>query len=157
RTSGGHNMTRLCGCLLAAGALLVAAPDGKEGAAKDELKKLEGSWTIVSSEVDGVKSDPADLKGTAVAFKGDKMGTLYKGRALSEPRVKVARTWGPKALDQTPADGPMKGQSVPAIYELDGDTLKICWDFSEKRQRPKEFTAMKGSPCVLMVYKREKQ
>jgi uncharacterized protein (TIGR03067 family) len=51
-----------------------------------------------------------------------------------------------------------KGQIFQGIYELDGDTLRICSAFPKKRvDRPTEFSAGKGSNCVLTAFKREKK
>src|SRR5437773_10911288 len=49
--SGDDSMMRLLGVLLAAGAVLaIAADDKKDDAAKDELKKFEGTWQRVAGE-----------------------------------------------------------------------------------------------------------
>jgi hypothetical protein len=42
-----------------------------------------------------------------------------------------------------------------AIYELDGDTLRICFAMPDRPVRPTEFSAGKGSVRALSVFKRE--
>jgi len=61
----------------------------------------------------------------------------------------------PKQLDITFTDGPDKGKTTLAIYELEDDTYKVCIDVGEKG-RPTEFASKKGSGHVLQVLKREK-
>ena len=143
-------MKRLLGVLLLAGAVLaVAADDKKEDAAKAELKKLEGTWLLVSAEENGQKAPDNGVKIKAVV-KGDKL-TIYFGDQKLEGTISVDPSKKPKEIDTvTTAD---KKKSL-AIYELNGDTLKIC---GGKGERPKEFKADKGSNCALYVYKREKK
>lgn len=45
---------------------------------------------------------------------------------------------------------------MSAIYELDDDMLKICYDLSGK-SRPTEFKTSEGTQLFLVTYKREKQ
>jgi hypothetical protein len=48
-----------------------------------------------------------------------------------------------------------KGKIILAIYELKGDTLRVCYDLSGKA-RPSEFKAKPDTPLFLVNYKREK-
>ncbi len=51
---------------------------------------------------------------------------------------------------------PNAGKTLPAIYELDADTLRICYDLSGQA-RPKEFKTTEGTKLYLVTYKRKKQ
>ena len=42
-----------------------------------------------------------------------------------------------------------------AIYQLSGDTLRICWAPLEKRERPTEFASKAGTGHSLLVLRRE--
>lgn len=59
-------------------------------------------------------------------------------------------------MDVTGTDGPNKGKTIPAIYELDGDTLRICYDLSGK-ECPKEFKTEKNTKLYLVTYKKDKR
>jgi uncharacterized protein (TIGR03067 family) len=61
----------------------------------------------------------------------------------------------PKELDIVGTDGPNKGKTILAIYEQDGDTLRICYDLSGKG-RPTEFKTKEGTQSFLVTYVREK-
>jgi hypothetical protein len=41
----------------------------------------------------------------------------------------------------------------PAIYELDGDTLRICYDLS-RTKRPAEFKTLPATQLYLVTYER---
>src|SRR5262245_33155672 len=91
-----------------------------------ELKKLQGSWTIESSETGGQKIPADDLKGFIVTFEGDRH-TLKKGEKVVQVGTqKLDPSKSPKAIDVTMTEGPNKGAVMLGIYEIDGDTLKAC-------------------------------
>ena len=114
--------------VIAAAGLLTAADGAKEDAkVKEELQKLQGTWTFVSLEVDGNKTPEAALKGSTVVVKGDTFTTVtgdvtYKGTF----KLDVAKK--PKTIDLMFTEGPEKGNTSLAIYELDGDAWRICLD-----------------------------
>jgi uncharacterized protein (TIGR03067 family) len=145
-------MLRLCGLLLAAGALLdVAADDKKDAAVKEELKKFEGTWVLVSGAEDGNEiADPE--KAAKLVFKGDKVAVYSGDKKLAEGTLSLDPSAKPKAMDM--AFSTEKGGKTVAIYELDGDTLKVCSNLKGEG-RPGEF-AKKGG-YGLYVYKRDKK
>lgn len=130
--------------------LLVAA--GVFAQDKKAINKLDGKWVVVSVERDG-KADEG-LKGAVRVNAGEKYTLTPKdGKAISGA-FKVDPSKKPKTMDMLPSEGRYKGKTLLGIYELDGDTLKIC--FAEPgKDRPTEFTS-KGSGVVLAIHKREK-
>jgi uncharacterized protein (TIGR03067 family) len=149
---------KLHGLLVVAAGLLAAAPaPDRDAAAKEELKKLEGAWAAVSATVDG-KEVPADeLKKIQVVVKGDTYSVLAEGAEAAGGTLSIDPTKSPKTIDATTTKGPNKGKSELGIYELDGDTLKMCFGPVGKGQRPKEFASKQGSGAELSVYKRVKR
>jgi uncharacterized protein (TIGR03067 family) len=147
---------RLCGVLLVAGATLALAADEKKDDAKDELKKFDGTWVLVSSERDGEKA-PEELIKKAMPKAVGKDGTVTffsQGKEEAQATFTVDPTKKPKTIDATMTSGPDKGKKSMGIYEFEGDTLKICYN---EKERPKEFSTKKGSGNTLEVYKREKK
>jgi uncharacterized protein (TIGR03067 family) len=61
----------------------------------------------------------------------------------------------PKHIDIT-AKGLNNGMTVKAIYELNGDQLKICMD-PTSQDRPKEFKSKENSPLGVMILQRVKK
>jgi uncharacterized protein (TIGR03067 family) len=149
-------MMRLCGVLLAAGAVLALAADEKKDDAKDELKKFDGTWVLVSSEKDGEKAPEEALKKVMPkAVSKDGTVTFFSdGKEQGQATFTVDPTKKPKTMDATMTTGPDKGKKSLGIYEMEGDTLKICYN---EKERPKEFSAKKGSGNTLDTYKREKK
>ena len=144
-------MKRLFAATLLAGTALVLAADAKQSdSAKEELKKLQGTWLLVMSEQDGMKSDPNFVKNGKMVIKGNDM-TVYGGKVISsKAKITLNPSKTPKTIDAVQTYGGPTGTKVLGIYELNDDTLKIC--FGEK-QRPKDFTAKKGSKRASDVWK----
>jgi uncharacterized protein (TIGR03067 family) len=61
-----------------------------------------------------------------------------------------------KGMTITGTEGPNKGKTFPAIYELKGDTLRICYDLSGAK-RPTEFKSIAGTRLYLVTYNRKKE
>jgi uncharacterized protein (TIGR03067 family) len=146
-------MKRLFGVvLLTSAALVLGADDKKDDAVKEELKKMEGTWLLVSGESNGEQMPAEMVKTIKAVVKGDKLSIHFGDNMVFEGTMSVDPTKKPKTMDTVSGKDNMKGV---AIYELDGDNFKIC--VGNKGERPKEFTGKKGSDCALYVYKREKK
>jgi uncharacterized protein (TIGR03067 family) len=117
------------------GALVLTAAVGTDARADDkaevekELKKFQGAWTFYS-----VKS-------------GDQV--------VEAATLKLDPSKTPKTFDSTVTAGPNKGKVYLAIYEISGDTLKVCYD-EEGKKRPTEFKGETGAQ-TLVVHKRVKK
>ncbi len=133
---------------LAAGLLVFAD-------APKDLKRLEGTWVLVSGENDGKKVSADALKKSRLTFEGDKH-TVKEGDTIFKGTHKLEPTKTPKAIDITDTEGPFKGKTVLGIYVLDGDEFKICYALPGK-DRPEKFSAKAGTGYRLHVWKREKK
>jgi uncharacterized protein (TIGR03067 family) len=80
---------------------------------------------------------------------------------MTDPRATYRGTFTiglgvtPKRIDMTFTGGPEAGKTVLGVYELDGDTYKVCVGLSG-RGRPEGFASEPGSGHALEVLKREK-
>jgi uncharacterized protein (TIGR03067 family) len=61
----------------------------------------------------------------------------------------------PKGMKIAGLKGPNAGKTFPAIYDLKGDTLCICYDLSGAN-RPAEFKTSAGTKLFLVTYNRKK-
>jgi uncharacterized protein (TIGR03067 family) len=139
--------------VLAAG-LSVAADDSKKESLEMDYAKLEGTWRVVSLEVEGVKIPEETIKDSRLIIKGkeftmkEKIAT-YRGSLIIDPSKK------PTTIDLKFTEGPEKGNTSLGIYELEGDDLKLCLTVTAK-DRPTEFAAKPKSGHGFEVLKREK-
>jgi uncharacterized protein (TIGR03067 family) len=87
-----------------------------------------------------------------LTFEGDKV-MVKVGRREPELRgtLKLDERSEPKHYDLTAPEG----HSAPAIYELDGDTMRVCVS-GIGEERPTSFKTSPENEWSLVVYKREK-
>ncbi len=135
--------------------LLLGADASKDEAIKKELAQAEGVWAIVSIELEGEKLPEEVLKGAQITIKGTSYG-MKLGDGMESGSFKIDPAAKPKSMDILPAEGPHKGQTLLAIYEVNGDDLKMCIALPGK-DRPKEFVSKAGSGHVLEILKRQKK
>jgi uncharacterized protein (TIGR03067 family) len=148
-------VTLLCTVVLIASGGTGARADEKADVEK-ELKKFQGTWTLESVETGGKEQPAAEFKGVTVIFEGDKH-TVKKGdEVIQVGTQKLDPSKSPKTIDVTMTEGPNKGTVMLGIYEIEGDTLKVCFD-SEGKKRPTEFKSAPGSATFVNVHKRMKK
>jgi uncharacterized protein (TIGR03067 family) len=148
--SGGLPMTRIR-TLFAAALVLAAAP-----ALADDAKDMVGAWAIEKATLGG-KDFTGTLKdGKLTIAAGGKYESVVGGQTDTGTFTTDEKAT-PKAMDiKSETDGPLKGKTVPSIYELKGDSLTVCYDLDLKA-RPAKFESPDKSNVLLVVYKREKK
>jgi len=147
-------VTLLCTLGLAGSGGTGARADDKADVEK-ELKQFQGTWTFESVEAGGKEEPAAEFKGMTVTFEGDKF-TVKKGdEVIQAGTQKLDPSRSPKTVDVTVAEGLSKGAVMLGIYEIKGDTLKVCFD-PEGKKRPAEFKSASGSQTFVAVHKRVK-
>ncbi|HXG12536.1 MAG TPA: TIGR03067 domain-containing protein [Gemmataceae bacterium] len=138
--------------VLAVGLLLAA--DDKEDAARKELEKLQGTWEMAALEVEGQPVPAEKLQGTTLLIKGDRYIVKVKDQTY-ETIITLDPTKKPKTIDMVFLDGPNKDKVHRGIYELEGDTFKLCRGLGPDRERPTEFATWPDTGVFLVVWKRQ--
>jgi uncharacterized protein (TIGR03067 family) len=114
--------------------------------AKDQdHERFQGTWQAQSAELAGEKIPDEFVKAVRLVIKGDKVSASFMGEA-KDGSFKIDSSKKPKTLDLT-----VDNKTIEAIYELEGDTLKVC---ASEGGRPKEFKSEAGSQSILLVLKR---
>lgn len=121
---------------------------------KKELEKIAGKWQPTMMQLGETKFTAEQIKQTTLIIEVDKYhvnvsGQSDKGTLKLDPKAK------PKSMDIVGTEGPNKGKSFPAIYEIEGDSLKICYAL-EGTKRPTEFK-VSGEKVLLVTYQKVKE
>ena len=148
-------VTLLCTLVLTTPGGTGARADDKAGVEK-ELKKFQGTWTFESVAAGGKEVPAAEFKGMTVTFEGDKYTVMKGDEVIQVGTEKLDPSKSPKTVDVTVAEGLNKGAVMLGIYEISGDTLKVCFD-PEGKKRPTEFKSASGSQTFVNVHKRVKK
>jgi uncharacterized protein (TIGR03067 family) len=150
--------------------LLVAGNDaGKkedDDTEKRDLALLEGTWAIAGKEFMGKKATKEEVEKLTAACEvvvKDGKWTLWsddnetgKKEIVNEGTLKLDPKATPKELDLAYTKGQDKGTTDKAIYDIDGDTLKVCYAFMSA-ERPTEFAGKGDGKALFMTYKRVKK
>jgi uncharacterized protein (TIGR03067 family) len=160
--------------LMVASGLFLATDQPNDETAKEDMKRLQGTWEIVAGAHSEGK-EPSNLltKNNLrwVIIKGDTVKVQLRFDEVTidegEWRFKLYPSRKPKQfefkfegkknwLTTIKAKEPFKG-----IYTLDKDTLKLCsaWitgNGSQPQELPKDFSAKPLSGRVLLILKRAK-
>jgi uncharacterized protein (TIGR03067 family) len=117
----------------------------------------------VGAEEAGKAIHEDDLKVAKETFvvKGGKMTYCRDGKVQLTMKIILEAREDPKAMDLVFLDGKEKGMGNHAIYQLDGDRLKLRMNDkfggNSLHERPTEFSTANGKEAVLFILKRTKQ
>jgi len=136
----------LCFALAASAAAFAADPP--------DAKAIQGSWAPVKAELSGQPMAEAVLKTISLKLTDGKY-EVHVGTQPDNGTYTLDETTRPKSITVTGTDGPNRGRTFPAIYELKGDTLRICYDLSGAK-RPAEFKSVANTRLYLVTYSRKK-
>ena len=132
---------------------LPAQPEQQADAVKGELQKLQGTWQIELQEEDGMKLAEDELKGRTLSFGKNLFLIRQNTKMVQIGKLKIDPSKSPKTINTVIEKGAHEGDILPGIYQLEGDTLKVCLS-TDGDQRPKEFKTEPKSGRMLLVCKR---
>jgi uncharacterized protein (TIGR03067 family) len=120
-----------------------------------DTKAVQGSWKPVKAELAGKPMPEAVIKTISLKLDSGKY-EVFVGEHPDRGTYTVDSSSKPKSMTVTGTEGPNQGKTFPAIYELNGDTLRICYDLSGAK-RPTEFKTVVGTKLYLVTYQRKKE
>ncbi|MFN4259985.1 MAG: TIGR03067 domain-containing protein [Gemmataceae bacterium] len=126
-----------------------------EDAAKKDLNALQGRWVVQVLHFNG--NDVSNKYKFALVFK-DNVATLEGNDAVKKEYAKIAfqldPSTTPPCLDLKIVGGAQQDAVIEGIYELKGDSLRICVNVFGN-ERPGEFKSPAGGSIALVTLKRE--
>jgi uncharacterized protein (TIGR03067 family) len=129
-------------------------------APKDDMKKdnekLQGTWKAVTAQQRGESQD--DAQEHRLIFSGDEFSVRKGEEMMIKGKFNIDSSKKPKEIDMEFTEAKrenLTGKTALGIYELDGDTLKWCWN-KPGAERPKRFSSEAGTKHLLVTLKRDK-
>ena len=131
-----------------------AAANAGDDSAKQEMKKLEGTWTLVNGEMDGKAIPASDVKTASLVIKGNHH-SVHIGRLAIEGTHTVDPAKDPKAIDGLDDSADGKKQKRLGIYQVDGENFEVCFAPPGK-VRPTQFNTQPDIGRFRLLWKRVK-
>jgi uncharacterized protein (TIGR03067 family) len=120
---------------------------------KKDVAALAGQWRATS--VRGLEISDDDAKSITLTIEGEKYSVMVGEKGPDKGTLKLDKKDKLKTIDIVGTEGPNKGKTILAIYEHEGDNLRICYAI-EDDTRPTEFKGVSGK-SILITYKRVKK
>ena len=135
-----------CGLVAIAFAINVAQAFGDEKA--DDAKAMTGTWSIEKATLKG--EDSTDIfKGAVLTIADGKYVVDFAGQ-LDKGTLTLDLSKKPKRMTIEGTEGPNKGKTIPCIYEISGDTVRICYELDGK-EAPTAFESKAGRTHCLSL------
>jgi uncharacterized protein (TIGR03067 family) len=128
--------------------------DAKEAVAK-EWKALEGTWEIVSIELQGKKAGLPEERKERLTFRDGTFAVVQGQEARDKGTLNLDPMKKPKTMDMVSGGEGNKGKKALAIYELKGNDLRVCVA-APGQPRPSAFTTDAGSANYITTMRRVK-
>ena len=121
----------------------------------DDAKAVQGNWKPVKAELAGQPMTEDVLNSISLKLDNGKY-EVFVGANPDKGTYTLDSATKPKSMTITGTEGPNAGKTFPALYELKGDTLRICYDLSGAK-RPTEFKTIADTKLYLVTYHRKKE
>lgn len=123
-------------------------------AGDDFLKKIQGTWKFVSHVFGDKAQSKEELANQTITFADNKWTVRQDGKVVSGGTHRFDPSKTPGQVDAVVTEGEDKGNTMLGIYELKGDTIRVCFDPKGKK-RPSDFSIKEGR--MTAVVERQKK
>lgn len=112
---------------------------------------LAGTWKPTSARLRGI--DFADAMHTMeLIIAADNYAVVISGES-DKGKISLDAEQNPHTMDLIGTSGPNKGRKIPAIYEVSGNSLTVCYNLTGAI-RPTIFTSTSDNGFFLVKYKK---
>jgi uncharacterized protein (TIGR03067 family) len=112
------------------------------------MTSIQGTWHPIRAELDGQAAPELALERMELVFSESGYSVSFAGTVHDRGAV----TYTDSTLILTAHHGPNSGRIIPAIYQLAGDRLRICYGLGG--DAPTAFQTTTGSQRYLVTYRR---
>lgn len=126
-------------------------PTAPEDEARKDLQLMQGTWKLES--IEDSKGGKTDVKKRSLFFGGEICILRDDTKVVQIGVARLTTTKSPRRIDVAVKKGQHEDNTMLGIYEIKGDTLKVCID-PEGEGRPNTFATKADTARFLAVYKR---
>jgi uncharacterized protein (TIGR03067 family) len=114
---------------------------------------LEGEWAMVEGVFNGAAMDKSAVVWARRLTHGDVTKVVAGTHTMLEARFTIDEKASPRSIDYDNLSGSNKGKKQAGIWEIAGDTLRVCMSAPGK-PRPKDFASTKGDGRSFTTWRR---
>ena len=118
----------------------------------DDSTAIEGVWQITQAELAGEEMPALLARKTEVELVAGAYTVSFSGEIADRGTYTLAVAGGHKAITLTGTEGTNAGRTIPAIYQLTGNRLRICYGLDGAA--PGAFATKAGAAHFLATYRR---
>src|SRR4051812_10984809 len=113
---------------------------------QDDLAKFQGTWVAVAFDKEGKQTPEEHLGAVRLVIEGDRYRYTEPAGGF-EGRYRLDPTKRPREIDSIPTTGEHRGMVAPGIYEIDGETHRVCFAPPGSEARPTALAENPGGGC----------
>ena len=135
--------------------IAVLGAAAQDDAAKKDLARIQGTWTMHALEVNGTDVPAAKLESALLTVKGDRYEVKVKDRVVQAFQLTLHPNKDPKELDMTALDGANKDKVHKAIYTFENELFVFCRGLNPEYERPNQFATWPGTSYFVVKWKKK--
>jgi uncharacterized protein (TIGR03067 family) len=113
---------------------------------------LQGTWQMIRAELAGGQAPELVVQRTVVTLASGQYEVRFGGQLVDRGTYEAAETATFRTLVLRGAAGNNAGRTIPCIYQLAGDRLRVCYGLDGTT--PNDFTTAPGQQRYLATYRR---
>ena len=121
--------------------------------AAPDAPSIRGTWQMIRAELAGEPAHALVVEHTTLEITGDRYFVRYDREVADRGRLSIVFGEPHSTLTLRGTEGPNAGRSIPAIYQVRGDLLRICYGLDGTA--PTAFVSPPGSQLYLVTYRRK--
>ncbi|MEY4940072.1 MAG: hypothetical protein RIQ93_1807 [Verrucomicrobiota bacterium] len=113
---------------------------------------IEGAWLMIRAELEGEEAPEAVAQKTVLAFASGNYSVSFAGEVMDRGTYELGGTLEGRTIVLIGESGPNAGRTIPGIYQLAGDRLRVCYGLD--CVAPTDYETNSGDQRYLAIYRR---
>jgi uncharacterized protein (TIGR03067 family) len=113
---------------------------------------VDGSWQLIRAEHCGELAPDSVTEQTVLRLTRGQYSVSFAGRVVDRGTFEIGGVVDQTTLVLHGQVGPNAGRTIPCLYQLRGDRLRVCYGFNGVA--PTEFATDSANQRYLGVYRR---
>lgn len=114
---------------------------------------LEGTWEMIRAEMAGEEAPELVVQKTQVELLAGNYIVRFAGEVSDRGSYELGGTMEGHTLTLRGEHGPNAGRTIPCLYQIAGDRLRICYGLD--CVTPTDFATATGDQRYLATYRRK--